>query len=129
METSLKTNNLGDFYMSDYKVRRLSTKDLFTMTKIMSKISGDVRDGLKDLQIKAIDQQLFGIIVIEAAMKHAETDMKALLADLIGTTVEEFEKEPFDAPITILEKVADQENLKDFFSKVQGLQKKFFGQS
>lgn len=99
------------------------------MTKIMSKISGDVRDGLKDLQIKAIDQQLFGIIVIEAAMKHAETDMKSLLADLIGVTVEEFEKEPFDAPITILEKVADQENLKDFFSKVQGLQKKFFGQS
>lgn len=99
------------------------------MTKIMSKISGDVRDGLKDLQIRKIDQQLFGIIVIEAAMKHAETDMKALLADLIGKSVEEFEEEPFDAPITILGIVADQENLKDFFSKVQGLQKKFFGQS
>ena len=110
-----------------YQVRRLATKDLFTMTKILSKISGDVRDGLKDLQIRKIDQQLFGIIVVEAAMKHAESDMKHLLADLIGKKVEEFEQEPFDAPITIIDIVAEQEDLKSFFTKAQGLTKKLFG--
>ncbi len=110
-----------------YDVRRLNTADLFTMTKIMSKISGDVRGALKDLQINKIDPQLFGIIVIEAAMKHAEKEFKELLADVIGKTVEEFEKEPFDAAIVIMEKVAEQENLKDFFTKAQGLMNKFSG--
>lgn len=110
---------------STYKVRRLNTSDLFTMTKIMSKISGDVREALKGLQIGAIDSQLFGIIVIEAAMKHAETDLKTLLADVIAMETEEFENLPFDAPIDILGIVAEQENLKDFFTKAQGLMKKF----
>lgn len=95
------------------------------MTKILSKISGDVREGVKDLQLKKIDEQLFGIIIIEAAMKHAEHDFKELLASVVEMTVEEFEKEPFDAPIEILGVVAEQEDLKDFFTKVQGLMKKF----
>lgn len=110
-----------------YEVRRLNAKDLFKMTKILSVISGDLRETLKDVDMKKVDNQVLGIIIVEAAMKHAEGQMKELLADLVGMTAEEFEQLPFDAPLEILTILAKQEDLKDFLEKAKGLMSAFSG--
>lgn len=113
--------------VTQYQVRSLNAKDLFKMTKILSVISGELRDSLKDVDFEKVDSQFLGIIIVEAAMKHAETQLKEFLADLVGMTPEEFEQEPFDAPITILTTLAEQEDLKAFFTKAKGLMKVFTG--
>lgn len=112
-----------------YEVRRLNTGDLFTMTKILSAISQDIRSELKSLSSleKEENKQLFGLMLVESALKHAEGDTKTLLADLVGKTREEFEKEPFNAPLIIIDKLAEQEDLNDFFQQARSLVSKLTG--
>lgn len=113
--------------VATYKIRPLGTKDLFRMTKILSVISGEIRTSLGGASLQETDSQVVGILIIEAAMKHAESQLKEFLADIVGMTVEEFEQEPFDAPIDILYELAEKENLQGFFQKVQKLMSKFSG--
>lgn len=112
-----------------YEVRRLQAKDLFTMVKILSAISSEIRDELKHVvnEKKEADSKVLGLMLVEAGLKHAEGDMQTLLADLVGMKRDEFEKEPFEAPIIVIEKVAEQEDLKVFFQKVRNLTTKFSG--
>jgi hypothetical protein len=110
-----------------YNVRKLNALDLFKMTKILSVVSGEIRETMKESKMEEMDSQILGIMIVEAAMKHAEGQMKELLADLVGLSVEEFEKESFDAPLEILGTLAEQEDLKGFLQKAQGLMKKFTG--
>lgn len=99
------------------EVRRLQTSDLFKVATMLSKItagaSKDVLEGMTATQT--------GALFISNAFRFAETDVKAWLAELVDMSVEEFDKLPFDAPIEIVEALADQEDLASFFQRVKGL--------
>lgn len=113
--------------VKQYKVRRLTAKDVFTFTNILGVVSGEIKENVKDIDLKNADAQILGITILEVVMKHAEDQLYEFLADLVGMTPDEFAKEPFEAPIMIIETLNEQEDLKGFFKKAQGLMKLFSG--
>lgn len=103
------------------EVRRLKTKDFFTVATMLSKMAGDAMHGMADA---ANNSAQVGATFISSALKYAESDLKAWLSDLVGIKPDEFDELPFDAPLEIVEQLADKENLVNFFLRVKGLRDK-----
>lgn len=96
-------------------MRKLNTLDLIKGSAILGKIGKNI-----DVPENASNAQV-GIAIFSAVMQHAETDFKAWLADIAEMTTEEFEKMPFDYPLEVLEKLAEQEDLSRFLERVKKL--------
>lgn len=99
------------------RVRGLKTTDFFVMAKIVSKMGSKM---LKQINESTTEMQA-GLLFMTIALENAEEDMKAWLADLCGKTVEEFESMSFDAPIEVIEKLSEKEDLNAFFGRVRAL--------
>lgn len=128
------------------KVRRLKTKDLFTVATIIAKCGNDffitagrlligmndeeeVENGKKGKkeEKRKTNYGAIGISVFTSLLKYADTDIKEWLASMVEMEVKEFDELPIDAPVEIIEEMARQEDLKDFFTRVMGLRKNIFG--
>ncbi len=120
--------------MEDLKVRGLQVEDLFTMAAMISKCFKELMTatqkagiGLKEFEenVKGIkkedsdkDFEVFGIKLFEIIYNVAKSDIKPFMADLVGVSVEEFTKLSFQAPLVILEQLAEKEDLPGFFQRV-----------
>jgi hypothetical protein len=94
---------------------------------IAGKIGFKAKEALVVKQGEELNSIQVGLAFFSVAMQYAETDFKELLASIAEMSVEEFEQQPFDFPITILEHLAETEDLKSFLERVQTLAKKVFG--
>lgn len=102
------------------EVRNLNTADFFIVAKILSKIGSDV---IREIDDKTNEMQA-GILLLTSALERADNDVLNWLADLAGKTPEEFKEAEFDAPIAVIEALAEKEDLQRFFVRVRGLVEK-----
>jgi hypothetical protein len=120
-----------------YEVRRLQTVDLARVLKILSKSSGPARQafsgavGITDPETGrrgvAIDQTQLVFAVLEGMAEQAD-EINAFFAGLVGMKPQQFEKEPIDAVVVILERLVEQEDLQDFFDRLSRLGSKISGE-
>ncbi|MCK8826409.1 hypothetical protein MWH25_01430 [Natroniella acetigena] len=124
------------------EVRDLKAKDVFTVSKMLLKVTGKAKDQIFNLitaddvkekieskeELTGTEQVELGIKiayeVLSVCLEHAENDLKEWFADLIGVTAEEFDEMSFDTPMIIIEKVVTKEEAKSFFTRAFALFKK-----
>lgn len=109
----------------DIKVRPLVVDDLFAVAKIIAKATGEGMKALASMQ-DASEREV-GMAIVTVGVAHAEKETKAWLADLIGKTPEELGKMPMTAALDIVEQLAEQEDLRAFFTRASALAKKLGG--
>lgn len=127
--------------MEELKVRKLKTKDLFTVADILGDCGEDflktagtiIRKALMEKRRKGkgtslMSYQMIGVTIFTSALKQASKKVKELLADLIGKTVDEFDEMPIDTSLNIIETLSEQEDLTGFFQKVSLLVEKISGE-
>ena len=96
-------------------MRKLNASDLLKCTAILGRVG-------KRLEIdETMNDKQIGISFLASAMEHAETDLKGLLAGIAEISIEDFEKQPFDYPIEVVEFLADNEDLAGFLQRVKSL--------
>lgn len=103
------------------EIRRLKTKDFFTVATLLGKMASEAT---KEIGEGSSASQI-GTIFVSNALKFAEKDLKNWLADLAGIEPKEFDELPFDAPIDIIEQLAEREDLNSFLQRVMQLRSKF----
>lgn len=133
----------------EIQVRELKTKDLFTVSKILTQLG---KKGLVDLftgvtsqaaqaqneigsaevtaeelgeriQNAALGNQ--GMEMIMFILENAESATREFFADLIEMTPEEFDDTPLDTPIIIIEQLAERPEAVSFFKRALDLSKIF----
>jgi len=107
------------------KVRPLCVNDLFSVAKIISKATGEGLKALADMQ--ETSEKEVGMAIIAVGLAQAEDETKAWLADMIGKTPEELGKMPVMTALDIAEQLAEQEDIKVFFTRASALAKKLAG--
>ena len=105
-------------------MRELNTKDLMKAVGIAGKISRNAKDAFRLKEGEEMSSLGVGMTFFGVAMEYAETDFKELLASIAEMTVEEFDKQPFDFPIEVIEHLAETEDLQGFLLRVGNLTKK-----
>ena len=109
----------------DTKVRPLIVDDLFAVAKIIAKATGE---GIKALaSMQDASEREVGMAIVTVGVAHAEKETKAWLADLVGKTPEELSKMPIMTAMDIAEQLAEQEDIKVFFTRANALAKKLAG--
>ncbi len=104
-----------------YTIRRLGIKDTFTIARILGV-------GVKQLGaigVTALDAQS-AVLAMLAAIPYAEEQILDLLADLIGVSGDDIrnpELFPLGSEIAIIEALAQHQDLRAFFTRLQGLMK------
>lgn len=93
---------------------------------IAGKISYKSKDAFKLSQGEEMTSLGVGMTFFGVAMEHAESDFKSLLASIAEMPVEEFDKQPFDFPLQVIEHLAETEDLPAFLQRVGNLTKKLF---
>lgn len=107
------------------KVRPLCVNDLFAVAKIIAKATGEGMKALANMQ-DASEREV-GMAIVTVGITHAEKETKAWLADLVGKTPEELSKMPIMTAMDIAEQLAEQEDIKVFFTRANALAKKLAG--
>jgi len=105
------------------ELRSLTVDDVFTVARMLSKATKGARKEIASA-IKSEekpDPTELGMVLFQSIFVEAEEDLKAWLADLIGKTRDEFVSMPASTVIDIIEKLAGQEDIKDFFGRVSQL--------
>lgn len=105
--------------MSNYEMRSLKTKDIYTMSKILKKL--DVSIKLDLTKFKGKNQveagQLFFIELMKTALENlhqAENEVNAFLAELVGLTTDKFNDLPIEDTIEIIDLFKNQKGLANF---------------
>lgn len=104
-------------------VRKLEAKDFFTIAQLLGKIG---RETFSGVDYEKVTEGQLGLLVVTACLEYAETDFKNFFASLTNTNPEEFDHLPFDAPIVVIEKLMEQEDMNQVFLRLKGLAKKSF---
>jgi|GEM_PF-1998656 len=126
-------------------VRSLEVRDIFTVAGMLKKITGERREEIinlikplsgdkkdKDKQETEEEKEQgtleaglnLAFYIFDLLIEYAEGDLKKWGASLVGKTPEEFDQLPIDTPLTIIESLAESEDLVGFFQKVSGLYRK-----
>lgn len=126
-------------------VRSLEVRDIFTVAGMLKKITGERREEIinlikplsgnkkdKDKQETEEEKEQgtleaglnLAFYIFDLLIEYAEGDLKKWGASLVGKTPEEFDQLPIDTPLTIIESLAESEDLAGFFQKVSGLYRK-----
>lgn len=108
------------------EVRGLSVDDVFTVARMVSKVSKGARaelvqamsDKKKGKKPKATE---LGMALFQGLFIESEEDLKAWLASLIGKTKEEFSAMPATTLVDIVDGLMSQEGILDFFGRVSQL--------
>lgn len=101
-------------------MRELNTLDTLKVATIIGKMGLDASDVIKE---GMTDQQI-GIVFFTSALRYAEKDIRDLLASIAEMTPEEFDVQPFDFPLDLIEELTEKEDLKSFLQKAQKLAQK-----
>ena len=109
----------------DIKVRPLVVDDLFAVAKIIAKATGEGMKALANMQDAGETE--VGMAIVTVGVAHAEKETKAWLADLVGKTPEELSKMPIMTAMDIAEQLAEQEDIKVFFTRANVLARKLAG--
>ena len=105
-------------------MRALNTSDLMKAVAIAGKIGLKAKDSLKTQEGEQMSSLAIGMTFFSVAAEHAEKDLKAFLAGIAEMSIEEFDKQPFDFPIAVIEHLAETEDLQGFLQRVTTLMKK-----
>lgn len=124
------------------EVRELKTKDIFTVAKMLLKISGEAREeistlisskkddveGEKDKSELKKQQTDLGLQIFMSLatklMEHAEDDLMSWFGDLTGMTKEEFANSELTASLDVIEELSERDEFKTFLSRAYALYKK-----
>lgn len=113
METLLNNGEKVIIGGKEYHMRRLGVRDVFKVVKIFAKVGQAV---VKDLVDAGDDVQKLGFVMI-SAIPACENEVMELMGDLIGVKSEEFAAMPLEAIPVMIEKLAQSEDLKAFFTQ------------
>jgi hypothetical protein len=118
--------------MSELKIRALERRDRKTFTALLEKlIKADGGKGIYDLIVsgspnsEAVEQKedeqerkllKIAVDIIGQAIKVLDEDVAAWFADLIGNSIEEFDRLPFDVETEILYQIVEADNFAGFFT-------------
>ncbi|WLR50031.1 hypothetical protein LC040_12130 [Bacillus tianshenii] len=117
---------------TEYKVKRLSTRDVFRFVRMISKLGlGEFasmmqqskKDGEDPAGKGSIDYKIVGFKLV-SNITRIENEVMEFAASKIGVKVEEFEEMPADALIDVLQTVFEGNDMKAFFSKVNAMMDK-----
>lgn len=107
----------------DYTMRKLKTKDIFKMSKILKKL--DLK--LSDVNIAEDSTQTqAGIALVQKALENlhrAEDEVNDFLGDLVGLSGEEFGELDFEEVFEIINLFKTQKGIADFLDKAGQLTK------
>lgn len=107
----------------EYKMRKLKTKDIFKMSKILKKL--DLK--LSDVNIEeGTTQTQAGITLIQKALENlhrAEDEVNEFLGDLVGLSGEEFGELDIEESINIIMLFKEQKGVANFLNKAEQLTK------
>lgn len=105
-----------------YTIRRLGISDVFTVVRILGV-------GIKQLGtiggVQSLDNTAIALALV-AAIPHAEDEIMDLLADIVGVDGEDIRNPdlfPIQSIIDIIDVLAKHQDLKAFFTQLQGLAK------
>lgn len=105
-----------------YTVRRLGIPDMFTVIRILGV-------GVKQLGsmggLQSLDSASVALALV-AAIPHAEDEIMDLLADIVGVDGADIRNPdifPIDAIVDIIGVLAEHQDLKAFFTRLQALAK------
>lgn len=108
--------------MTNVKVRKLNSGDFHKLLKIAGKMGNDALLSLvKQSQVTNFSA---GMAFVSSALKCASEDIKELLCDLTGLTIEEYDQQEFDFPLDVLEVVFAQQDMGKVFLRLKGLMSK-----
>jgi hypothetical protein len=112
--------------VEELSIRPLKVKDVFAIARMLGKITKSAREELaSNIKDAKADRTELGIAIIQSIFTVAEEDLKSWLADLIGKDKTEFEAMSANALLDIIEKLSEQEDIKDFFAKASQLASRF----
>ena len=100
------------------EIRELKAKDVRTIARILGKLkSSSVNDLVVMMESDKTDPMRVGLSIFHLVAAEAADDIYEWLAGLVGMTVEEFNEQPFDAPIEIVRALAARRGIADFFAQ------------
>ena len=106
----------------DIVVRPLSVTDVFTVARMLSKVTKGARAEIAEsIKAEKPNPTELGMVLFQSMFIETEKDLKTWLADLIGKTEEEFLVMPAATVIDIIEALMKQEGAADFFARVSQL--------
>lgn len=107
------------------EVRTLAVDDIFTVARMLSKVTKAARAELATALVEQEegkqDPTELGMVLFQTLFIESETDLKDWLASLVEQTPEDFGKLPATALVDIVECLAAQEGVSDFFGRVSQL--------
>jgi hypothetical protein len=104
----------------EIKIRDLTTKDIFTVAKILGKVTKGARGEMLMLisgKSKDISPANLGLTLFQVLFTDAEDDIKDWLADLAGMKIEELDKASPTALLDIVDQLIVNDGIKDFLSR------------
>ena len=112
----------------DVEVRKMNVNDVFTMARILGKITKSARlELVAAFKGKKVDPTYLGIVLVQSICVESEQELKAWLADVIGKDPEEFGKMPGATVLDIVEQMMGQADIRDFFARAFSLVTKIPG--
>ena len=100
------------------ELRQLQVKDVFAVARMLGKITKGARlELVSAVSGEKVNPTELGIALIQSVFTEAEDDLKIWLADLASVEKTEFEKLPAATILDIVEKLAEQEDIRDFFTR------------
>jgi len=122
MEPIVGTKPTVEIEGKTYTVRRLGIPDMFTVIRIFGV-------GVKQLGsmggLQSLDSASVALALV-AAIPHAEDEIMDLLADIVGVDGADIRNPdifPIDAIVDIIGVLAEHQDLKAFFTRLQALAK------
>lgn len=108
----------------EYLMRRLSTRDVFRFTRILSKVGKQLLDDFAEIgQEGKLDKQKsreLGLKII-ALLPELEDEAINFLSSLLNVEPEEFETFTMDSMIDIVTALIQSQDIKAFFNKAKGI--------
>lgn len=109
----------------DIEVRALAVDDIFTVARMLSKVTKAARAELATALVEQEEGKEnpteLGMVLFQTLFIESEDDLKDWLASLVEKTTEEFGKLPAVALVHIVECLIAQEGVADFFAQVSQL--------
>lgn len=102
----------------EYKMRKLKTRDIFKMSRILSKIQID----FKEIKTEGMSEQQAGMALIKLVFEnlhYAEAEVNEFVGDLVGLTGEEFEDLDIEYAIEIMKEFKNIKGLDVFFKSAK----------
>ena len=100
---------------NEYSVRRLDTRDVFKVARILGRGVSTLADP-NNLQHPS---QVLQVLI--ASMTVNEDEVQKLLASLVGVPLKDWESFPPTAVVDVLEILSQHQDLQDFLARVQRL--------